>query len=283
VIELQRNRANTDIPSSFRGNKHIANSLLLLKGRKKHLQNTDEKQEFTTSKWKPAKESLLKDTHNKCAYCEASIKSTGYGDVEHYRPKSVYWWLAYSFENYLVSCAMCNQAFKSNKFPRRTGGSKMRGPRVRKNTSANKLAQLSQTAAPNPQDIPVLAAYKNAHFDEKPGLLNPYMEDPELVFAWEVDFDDEYIHLVPILGDLRSKHLVGFANTVYGFDRHQLKRDRFFAYRFYRLAKMTFLEPTASQGLRDFAEEELLRMQQDDFPFAGMLRFFARQDGLPTV
>ena len=40
-----------------------------------------------------------------------------YGDVEHFRPKSKYWWLAYCYENYLYSCQMCNQRYKKAEFP----------------------------------------------------------------------------------------------------------------------------------------------------------------------
>lgn len=40
-----------------------------------------------------------------------------YGDGEHYRPKSTYWWLAYNYDNYLASCTLCNQRFKEAKFP----------------------------------------------------------------------------------------------------------------------------------------------------------------------
>jgi len=48
----------------------------------------------------------------KCAYCEQRIE--GY-HVEHYRPKSIYYWLAYSWDNLLFCCSRCNQ-FKLNFF-----------------------------------------------------------------------------------------------------------------------------------------------------------------------
>jgi uncharacterized protein (TIGR02646 family) len=52
-----------------------------------------------------------------CAYCDRELPGTDRGDVEHFRPKNVYWWLAYHFENYLLSCSACNSAYKINKFP----------------------------------------------------------------------------------------------------------------------------------------------------------------------
>lgn len=42
----------------------------------------------------------------KCAYCEQRIE--GY-HIEHYRPKSIYYWLAYSWDNLLFCCSRCNQ------------------------------------------------------------------------------------------------------------------------------------------------------------------------------
>lgn len=104
--------------------------------------------------WKTGvKEHYSKRQNRKCGYCERMF--TDYGDVEHYRPKSAiftldqpgtekadlnntqgrtfhkppsagtydsgYWWLAYSWDNYLVSCGICNQAWKNALFPIENG------------------------------------------------------------------------------------------------------------------------------------------------------------------
>lgn len=56
----------------------------------------------------------LQDIYNyKCAYCEQRIERF---DIEHYRPKSIYYWLTYSWDNLLYCCPACNQK-KSNNFP----------------------------------------------------------------------------------------------------------------------------------------------------------------------
>lgn len=52
-----------------------------------------------------------------CAYCQCHLPHNDPGDVEHFRPKSRYWWLAYDFSNYLLSCAACNRNRKKEKFP----------------------------------------------------------------------------------------------------------------------------------------------------------------------
>ena len=53
---------------------------------------------------------------DKCAYCEMRYSSVGYLEVEHYRPKSHYYWLAAEWSNLLPSCKRCNNG-KLNKFP----------------------------------------------------------------------------------------------------------------------------------------------------------------------
>jgi uncharacterized protein (TIGR02646 family) len=54
----------------------------------------------------------------KCAYCEAPAPASSSWDVEHYRPKGRvserrdhpgYYWLAYVWENLLLSCEFCNR------------------------------------------------------------------------------------------------------------------------------------------------------------------------------
>ncbi|CAG1022843.1 hypothetical protein DOJK_01937 [Patescibacteria group bacterium] len=68
--------------------------------------------------------------HNKCCFCESKVSHVDYGDVEHYRPKgayqqsksdklseSGYYWLAYTWNNLLFCCAICNQQYKKNLFP----------------------------------------------------------------------------------------------------------------------------------------------------------------------
>lgn len=97
--------------------------------------------------WGQYKNEFILPQHNgKCAYCETPIVSGSPGDVEHFRPKSYcqqlspaknrddyggmppdrkntglktegYWWLAYKWTNYLLSCTRCNSTWKRNQFP----------------------------------------------------------------------------------------------------------------------------------------------------------------------
>ena len=76
------------------------------------------------------RERLRADQHDKCCYCESYFSSTGYGDVEHFRPKGGYqqeaaddlhkpgyYWLAYEWSNLYFACQLCNQRYKGNLFP----------------------------------------------------------------------------------------------------------------------------------------------------------------------
>ncbi|MEM9459708.1 MAG: HNH endonuclease [Myxococcota bacterium] len=58
-----------------------------------------------------------------CAYCGTRLPRNDRGDVDHFRPKSKYWWLAYALSNYMMSCSRCNRELKRSKFPLRRGAS----------------------------------------------------------------------------------------------------------------------------------------------------------------
>lgn len=75
------------------------------------------------------KAELARCHHGKCCYCETPILSPAYPHVEHWRPQKSsrqergqkrvrpgYYWLAYSWDNLLWSCALCNSN-KSDLFP----------------------------------------------------------------------------------------------------------------------------------------------------------------------
>jgi len=65
-------------------------------------------------KSKSVQDKLNNIYHFKCAYCERDISDDD-KHIEHYRPKSKYYWLAYSWDNLLLCCSRCNKA-KGDKF-----------------------------------------------------------------------------------------------------------------------------------------------------------------------
>jgi uncharacterized protein (TIGR02646 family) len=68
--------------------------------------------------WGEAKAQLQAMSSDKCSYCEVPIGSRREGQVEHFRPKSLFPALAYEWGNYLLGCGGCNGA-KSDKWEAR--------------------------------------------------------------------------------------------------------------------------------------------------------------------
>lgn len=67
--------------------------------------------------YRRVKEHLHQMQHSKCCYCE-QVQVPLHNDVEHYRPWSKYWWLAWTWENLLFACRACNQkGGKEDAFP----------------------------------------------------------------------------------------------------------------------------------------------------------------------
>lgn len=101
--------------------------------------------------WSSYKRDFSQAQYGRCGYCEGQVLGLQYGDVEHIQPKAEvhtlvdepedwgkevpwsssvegrkrksnvikpgYWWLAYSWDNYLLSCQICNQQWKANFYP----------------------------------------------------------------------------------------------------------------------------------------------------------------------
>lgn len=120
----------------------------------------DRKPKFTDA-WGEFKAALSEATRGKCGYCEEFVISGQHGDVEHFYPKSEiwklsddaaergeeeewtsrvrgrkqdvlsesgFWWMAYDWRNYLLSCLVCNQKWKLAYFP--LGGRPTLPPRL---------------------------------------------------------------------------------------------------------------------------------------------------------
>lgn len=67
--------------------------------------------------------------HKKCAFCESAITHVSYGEIEHFKPKSSYPELCFNWENFLLSCSICNNVSnKGNKFPLQDEGGPLINP-----------------------------------------------------------------------------------------------------------------------------------------------------------
>lgn len=99
--------------------------------------------------------------HRTCCYCEKREEQAKYRDVEHYRPKSLYWWLAWTWENLLFACIDCNREQKRNQFPL------------------------------DPASVP-LVAEEDPPGAERPLVIDP--SDPSIEPTMEIRFMREQIH-----------------------------------------------------------------------------------------
>ena len=96
------------------------------------------------------KKKLLETHGGKCCYCEHTVTRI---DVEHYRPKSHYYWLVYEWTNLLAVCTTCN-------------GKK--GARFQLRDEARRAL-----------------SHRHSLQDEAPMLINPAEEEPEDLFTWD--------------------------------------------------------------------------------------------------
>ena len=232
---------------------------------------------FKASAWKPAKSALKKESGGKCAYCEAPTHTVAHGDVEHFRPKSRYWWLAFCFDNYLYSCQICNQSYKGNKFP--VAGPAIAGPPMPPakpdGVALNNLAAALVLDATLLKDHHVAALWA----PEAADLVNPYVEDPAPLLAYEVDDANEEIWLRSS-GSPRADRAVDAAQICLGINREELRRERYANYLTLAAFK-EILEQTTDPRVQAIARKEVIRMQGVKEPFAGMRRYFAAVWGLP--
>jgi len=143
-------------------------------------------------KYSDVKTALNNLYHKKCAFCEQRVEVP---HVEHFRPKSIYYWLAYSWDNLLLACSTCN-SLKGNRF---------------------NIIGLQYSFVFNATNT-----YKNIHSScamldnvEQPLLINPETEDSSSDFIFDKN------------GGVRSNNLrVAHTINECGLSRDDLKYQR---------------------------------------------------------
>lgn len=272
MIHLRRNRTKSSIPRKYRAPRKDRYELDLMQRR---LAN----EEPLTSHWSAAKRWLKLETSGKCAYCEARTDTVAYGVVEHFRPQSKYWWLAYCWDNWLFACQICNQSYKGAKFP-------IAGRRMREwDIYHADLEAIAGSLAPCPLDGDLrygLTAYRREVNAERAVLVDPYHEDPSRVIAWEADVIEREVRLVPATQNAVIMRRARACERVLGLNREELCRERWTTYHTLDLLVQTRAKLPDDDPLLAEIERELEAMMADDAAFAGMCRFFVRRVwGLP--
>lgn len=277
MIKLRRSRASSAISGGFKG-VSLRKKILKLIDLYYQAQAAGRPMDFSAAGWKPAKAQLKRESNGKCAYCEASTDTVAHGDVEHFRPKSVYWWLAYCYDNYLFACQICNQSFKGDQFP--VPGHRLAAPAM----PAVKPTGVALEALI--EDLALEASQlDDAHFSglwdgEGGDLINPYLEDPAFLLEYEVDTVKEEISIKAATG-ARAASAFSSAHTCLGINRSELCRDRFLQYASLAMARKAIA--STDPEIREEGKGLILSLQRAKQPYAGLARWYARQWGLPSV
>ncbi|MCB2411120.1 hypothetical protein [Hymenobacter lucidus] len=227
---------------------------------------SDPKYTFNEKFWSAAKEQLAQESHGKCAYCEAPTSTVAYGDVEHFRPKSRYWWLAYCYDNYLYSCQICNQRHKRDKFP--IGAAKWAGP--------DPATAVAGALAIDPLvDDTTFQQFLQDSTIEQPLLPNPYYADPELYFVWQADDVVREVVVQPNLAHAHATQVYQAVQECLDLNRKELRELRYQMYEWVSVVKLASRSPQIDALTATRCAAQLARATADQAPFAGMARYFA--------
>jgi hypothetical protein len=272
MIALVRKRTATTIKAKYRGADKRERDKELMMARRTFLNDNTQSIKFNNTFWKAAKTQLKKESFGKCAYCEASTDVVAHGDVEHYRPKSIYWWLAYTYDNYLYACQICNQNYKSDNFP--IGNIIYPETAIALTSTDLMIEELAGNISPDPIDINLnytLQQYLDAHILESAFLLNPYFDNPAIYFAYEADDITKEVRVVPTKP--KYAKYVKAAEDYYGINRIELKNLRYSTFTKFRAFKRAYNVLTDIIVKQD-VEEQINDMLSDKYFFAGMNRYF---------
>lgn len=261
MIRLTRVRTAEAIPHGFRGARRLEHLTDLI------AQSRTGSFDFKSTVWKTAKEQLKAETFGKCAYCEAATSVVAHGDVEHFRPKSVYWWLAYCYDNYTYACQICNQTFKGDRFP--VAATPMNPGDV------NVPALLTPDPLDQAQGMS-LATFHAQCTSEGPHLPDVYFDYPEDYFRWEADQVRKEVRIAARTSAPLHERAAEAAVSVLGLNRAELIGLRWQVFDDLQLFRELLDGGNLSAHHATSVRTKISAMMADDGEFAGMVRYFVR-------
>jgi uncharacterized protein (TIGR02646 family) len=203
---------------------------------------------------KEVKDSLIAIQDYKCCFCESKIGHIGYGDVEHFRPKAGwiqgdeqlnkpgYYWLAYEWDNLLLSCQLCNQRYKKNFFP---------------------LVNNSQRSLSHHDNID----------EEQPVFIHPVNDEVEAF----ITFNEEIP--VAVNGDIRGKETISKLGLDRELLNEQRRNTLSKVRDIYDLASgYPDTYPELQEAARGKVKKYLDQSKLDETEYASMLRSFFRDN-----
>ena len=262
MIRLTRKRSASGVPAGFRGAKRVERLEELVREREAGTLA------FRAAVWKPAKAFLKRESGGKCAYCEAPTDAVAHGDVEHFRPKSIYWWLAYCFDNYAFSCQICNQTYKGDQFPVSGVAMEAGDTAVPARLTPDPVNEAEGMAW---ADFAAGCAREGAH------LPDVYRDDPEALFRWEADETRKEVRLAARADVAGSAEALAAAEGVLGLNRAELKGLRWTVYEDLDAFREALGALPAGGAAAGKVRRRLEAMMEDGAEFAGMVRYFVRE------
>ena len=270
-------RTAAAIPAAFRGPGRKEKSLDLINGK---VAGT---LEFKQTVWKAAKPQLKIESGGKCAYCESPTDTVAHGDVEHFRPKSVYWWLAYCYDNYCYACQICNQVFKGDSFPVHASTGSWKGPALPVPATPAAIDALAGILTPDALDLTAghpLADFIVAAGKEKAGLVDPYVNDPDPLFKWIANDTLKTVEVAAASNKVAAKRAFAAVSQFYGLNREELKRIRWKTFDdlvVFRDSLNAFVALGVQPALQTTIRSHIKTMTKPDAPYAGMVRYFVKE------
>lgn len=267
MLRLTRIRTAQHIGAAFRDPKRLDRLVALAEAVR------DDTLDLKSSMWKDAKPALRRESGGNCAYCEAPASLSAHCDVEHFRPKSHYWWLALCYDNYVFACQLCNQVYKVDKFP--IEGTRMRRVKVAASLEGTKLRTFAAKLAPDPLlDDAAREVFVSKWRAEKPLLVDPYLDDPADWFAWDADATLREVKLVPAKNTARNRKIVEACEDALGLNREELRQARFEFLEPIQAFADIYRTPGVPATVKQTAEKQLSKAMGNGRTFAGMVRWF---------
>ena len=200
------------------------------------------------------KEFLHSSQDGKCCYCERKRDKKRESDVEHFRPKAKvaeapthkgYWWLAYEWENLLISCKNCNEEYKKSNFP---------------------LENESKRAYTKEDDI----------HKEKPFLINPLEEDPSQFIDYDLPSDSNPTMIKAIGKCSRGKKTIDLT----GINSNEVMIGRASRFKYFKNVKLIYDLIENGGGDINSKKNILQDMVSKREEFSGFATFYFKKVGL---
>lgn len=207
------------------------------------------------SLWREFKDILVEEFGAICWYSGSDLANCQNGDVDHFRPKNCskdingqtildngYWWLAYDYYNYRLSCPTCNRSWK--------GGGKVDYFPIKSGT------------LPLHPDLPVES--------EENVLIDPCCRtDTELIGY------NEQGKVIALTSDPWEKQRVWYSEKIYNLSKFNVERKSVYqrcqlACMFFELAYNT---PNATPKLID-AITSLKQLVDDKAPYSSVAKLY---------